>query len=151
MYYVIGWHVDIDVLCIMFTWRHTRVMQYIYMKTYMSYVSHQSFQFERFEVWKSLGLGPGPLAWAQDMVYTWSIYTCGEHFQTLSFPIIYAYITYWCAKHCRRPLKTKTYNPRTLEDIWRMEEKFSASALAWLAALGSQITSKNDPNGSRNR
>ena len=95
MYYVIGWHVDIDVLCIMFTWRHTCVMQYIYMKTYMSHVSHQAFQFESFEVWKSLGLGPGPLAWAQDMVYTWSIYTCGEHFQTLSFPIIYAYITYY--------------------------------------------------------
>ena len=89
MYYVIGWHVDIDVLCTMVTWRHTRVMQYIYVKTYMSYVSHQAFQFERFEVWKSLGLGPGPLAWAQDVVYTWSMYTCGKHFQTLSCPIIF--------------------------------------------------------------
>ena len=38
MYYVIGWHVDIDVLCIMFTCRHTCVMQYIYMKAYMHYV-----------------------------------------------------------------------------------------------------------------
>ena len=28
------------------------------------------------------------------------------------------------------------YNPRTLEDIWRIAEWFSASELVWLAAIG---------------
>ena len=34
--------------------------------------------------------------------------------------------------------------PPTLEDIWRIEDKFAALPLSYFVALGSQIPFKND-------